>query len=318
VSNIPFGGDYSDSVILAEGYQMKPGESIISPYSIVVSPGYFEAMGVKPVEGRVFADSDTETSQQVVIVDQKLARKFWGTASPLGRRMYKPDSAEDVVKPGPKAHWYTVIGVVPEIRIAGYVSADERVGAYYMPLTQNVGRTITLAVKAESDPSAITPLLRRELASLDPELPLYSVMTMGERMKESLLDRRTPMVLAAVFGGVALFLAAVGIYGVLAYQVSQRGREIGIRLALGSDTARVFRMILSEGLALLVAGLVVGLVGAFAIRGALQTQLYGIGAMDPLVLTAVAALLGAVTVVACSVPARRAAKIDPMRALAER
>ena len=314
-SNIPFGGDYSDSVILAEGYQMAPGESLISPYRVSVTRGYFEAMGIPALAGRLFSDSDTETSPGVVIVDQKLSRRFWGEANPVGRRMFRPDRPEDITRPGPTARWYTVVGVVPEVRIAGFVAADDRVGAYYFPHAQDIRRSVTLTVRTAGDPMAVTPLVRRELAAIDPELPLYSVMSMRERMDQSLVDRRTPMLLALMFAGVALFLAALGIYGVLAYQVSQRQREIGIRMALGSDAARIFRMVLGEGMILLSVGFAAGLALAVAVRGVLQTQLYGIGALDPIVLVTVALVLGLAAFIACIVPARRASRIDPVAAL---
>jgi predicted permease len=316
-SDIPFGGDYSDSVILAEGYQMAPGESLISPYSISVSRGYFEAMGIPAVAGRLFTDSDTDAAPRVVIVDQKLARRFWGDSNPVGRRMFKPDSAQDITTPGPKARWFTVVGVVPEVRISGFVASDDRVGAYYFPHAQETDRGVTLTVKSTADPAALTPLVRRELASIDPELPLYSVMSMRERMDRTLVDRRTPMLLALMFAGVALFLAALGLYGVLAYQVSQRRREIGIRMALGSDAAHIFRMIVGEGMALLAGGFAAGLLLAVAVRGFLQTQLYGIGALDPAVLGTVAVILAIVALIACAVPARRASRIDPVVALGD-
>jgi predicted permease len=314
-SSIPFSGDSSDSVILAEGYQMAPGESLISPFNTSVSPGYFDTMGIALRSGRFFNDSDTDPSPGVIIVDERLARKFWGDRSPLGRRMYSPASAEDLTKPGPDSQWYTVVGVVAEIRMSGLVETDDRVGAYYFPLAQQPRRNLTIAVRGAADATALTPAIRRELAALDPELPLYGVVTMEERMDETLVDRRTPMVLATVFGAVALFLAAIGIYGVLAYQVAQRAREIGIRVALGSGPGRVFRLILSEGLMLLGLGLALGVVGAFSIRSALESQLYGISAMDPFVLAAVAAVLGVVSLAACAVPARRASRIDPLIAL---
>ena len=314
-SNIPFGDDYSDSVILAEGYQMAPGESLISPYSISVSPGYFEAMGIPTLAGRVFTESDTDTAPGVVIVDKKLARRFWGETNPVGRRMFKPDNAKDLPTPGPKARWFTVVGVVAEVRISGFVAADDRVGAYYFPHAQETDRGVTLTLKSIGDPLALTPLVRRELAAIDPELPLYNVMAMRDRLDQSLVDRRTPMLLALTFAGVALFLAALGIYGVLAYQVSQRTREIGIRMALGSDASRIFRMVLGEGMVLLGIGFAAGLALAIVARGALQTQLYGIGALDPTVLVAVVIVLGVVALIACAVPARRASRIDPVVAL---
>jgi predicted permease len=314
-SSIPFGSDFSDSVILAEGYQMAPGESLISPYRTSVTPGYFEAMGIALRSGRLFTDSDTDRSAGVVIVDEKLARRFWGDRDPVGRRMFQPGSAQDLTSPGPGARWYTVVGVVSEIRISGFVATDDRPGAYYFPMPQDVERNVVLTVKTDGEPESLASGIRRELHAIDPELPLYSVMSMAARMDETLADRRTPMALALVFAGVALFLASVGIYGVLSYQVSQRSREIGIRLALGSDASGIFRLILAEGLILLGAGFTVGIGGAFAIRRTIQSQLYVFGAMDPLVLGTVAVLLAAVALLACSVPARRAARIDPSVAL---
>ncbi|HEX2458468.1 MAG TPA: ABC transporter permease [Vicinamibacterales bacterium] len=314
-SSIPFGDDYSDSVILAEGYQMAPGESLISPYQISVTPTYFDTMGIAIKQGRVFADSDTESAAKVIIVDEKLARRFWGTSSPIGRRMFKPDNPNDLTTPGPTAHWFTVVGVVSEIRIAGFVATDDRVGAYYFPMAQDPARSMALAVSASGDALALAPAIRRELAAIDPELPLYSVMSMESRMSQTLVDRRAPMILAMAFAAIALFLAAIGIYGVLAYQVSQRTREIGIRMALGSDARAIFSLVVSEGLALLAAGLAIGFIGAFAIRRAMQSQLYGVGAMDPVVLGAVATILALVAVTACLIPARRAAHVDPVRAL---
>jgi predicted permease len=314
-SSIPFGGDYSDSVILAEDYRPQPGESLISPFYFHVSPGYFEALGAKIVSGRDFADGDTESSQQVVIVDQKLARRFWGDKDPVGRRMYKPESPEDFVKPGGNVRWYTVVGVVSDMKISGLVETETRFGGYYFPVAQQTARYMTLTVRTEGAASSLVPLIRRELAAIDPELPLYGVLTMEERMDESLVSRRAPMVLATAFAGVALFLAAIGIYGVLAYQVSQRSREIGIRMALGSDAWGVFRLILSEGVLLLAVGLGLGMIGAFSIRTAMESQLYGVGALDPTVLTIVATIFAAVALIACVVPARRASRIDPMHAL---
>jgi predicted permease len=314
-SSIPFGDDYSDSVILAEGYQMAPGESLISPYSITVTPGYFEALGVALRNGRLFADGDTDTAPRVVIVDEKLARRFWGNQNPVGRRMFQPGNAKDLITPGPTARWYTVVGVVSEMRISGFIATDDRPGAYYFPTAQVTRRNMVLTVKAAGEPEALAPAIRGELRAIDPELPLYSVMSMANRMDQTLGDRRTPMALALVFAGVALFLAAIGIYGVLAYQVSQRAREIGIRMALGSDAAGIFRLVLNEGLVLLVAGFIVGLAGAFAIRRTIGSQLYETGAMDPVVLGTVGAVLAVVALLACSIPARRASRIDPNIAL---
>jgi putative ABC transport system permease protein len=318
VSSIPFGGDFSDSVILAEGYRMAPGESLISPYRVIASPGYIETLGIPLKSGRTFTDSDTESSPPVVIVDERLARKFWPGVDPIGRRMFKPENPKDLTASDKNTRWITVIGVVGETKMAGLVTTEDRVGTYYFPIRQSSQRGLTLAVRTNGDPLAVAPAIRQRLRAIDPELPLYSVRTMTDRMSESVADRRTPMVVAIVFAAVALFLAAIGIYGVLAYQVSQRTREIGIRLALGSDSRRVFGLIAREGMALMLGGFVVGVAGSFAIRRTMATQLYAVSAMDPVVLGSVGVVLAIVAFAACTLPARRAARIDPIVALAER
>ncbi|HTL43277.1 MAG TPA: ABC transporter permease [Vicinamibacterales bacterium] len=316
-SNLPLGDDHSDSVILAEGYTMKPGESLISPFRTRVTPGYFAAMGIPVKVGRPFTASDTDKSPRVIIIDEKLAAKFFGTEDPVGRRMWQPDKPEELSKgPGPKSDFYTIVGVVGSVRMLGLTEKGD-VGAYYFPNSQNTMRGMTLVVRSSVEPDSLASSIRRQVSSLDPELPLFAVQSMTARIDESLLNRRTPMLLAVLFAAIALFLASVGIYGVLAYQVSQRRREIGIRLALGSDGTRIFRLVVREGLVLLGAGVAGGLVGAFVIRRAVESQLYGITALDPRVLVSVAVVLGVVAFVACAVPARRAARIDPVIALTE-
>lgn len=316
-TNIPLGGDYSDSVILAEGYAMSPGESLISPYSSSVSPGYFEAMTIPLKRGRLFTASDDERAPKVLIIDERLAGRFWKNGDPVGRRMWKPESAEELTRgPGPKSHYYTVVGVLGNVRTTG-LTEKEPVGAYYFPFAQNVGRGMTLVTRTAGEPQSLVGAIRQQVTAMDPELPFFAVKPMQQRVEESLVSRKTPMMLATLFGAIALFLAAVGIYGVLAYQVAQRRKEIGIRMALGSDGRRIFGLIVSEGLWLLCLGIGVGLAGAFAIRRAMETQLFGVRPMDPVVLALVTGVLGVVALLACAVPARRAARIDPLIALSE-
>jgi predicted permease len=315
-STIPLSGA-SDSVILAEGYVMRPGESLISPFQAVVSPGYFEAMSMPLVRGRFFSASDDEKGPKVIVIDERLARRFWNGKDPIGHRMWKPNSAKELNSgPGPTSRWFTVVGVVGNIRLTG-LTEKEPVGAYYTPFAQDPERGMVIATRTAGDPSAIAGSIREQVRQIDPELPFYSVKPMQTRVDESLVNRRTPMLLATLFGGIALFLAAVGIYGVLAYQVAQRRKEIGIRLALGSDGRRIFNLIVSEGLLLLALGVAVGLAGAFAIRRAMATQLYGVQPMDPIVLAGVTGTLAVVAFLACAVPARRAAHIDPLIALTD-
>jgi predicted permease len=312
---IPFGGSGNDSVILAEGYTMKPGESLVSPYRIVVTPGYFEAMGTLLLQGRFFDQRDTETSAPVIIVDDRLARKFWGGRSPIGKRMWRPSSAQDLVHPDEKSRWFAVVGVVHSVKIQALVDTDERVGAYYFPYAQSSSSTITFALRAASEPSGLVSGFRGRIAGLDQELPLYDIRTMEQRIEESLTSRRSPMILSISFGLVALFLAAVGIYGVLAYMVAQRTREIGIRMAMGSTPQGIFQLIFREGVLILAIGFVLGLSGALSLERYVQSLLYGVRPLEPAVLAPVLLLLALVTLAACSIPARRATRVDPITAL---
>jgi len=312
---IPLGGNYNDSVILAEGYQMAPGESLISPAKYVASPGYFEAMGIPLVRGRLFSEGDHQGSAPVVIVDEQLARKFWAESDSVGKRMFTPNKPEDLVSPSENVNWFTVIGVVGKVRQRGLVDSQDRIGAYYFPYQQSGSRTVSFAIRSAMEPETLIASVRREITALDPELPVFDAQTMRERLDDSLLTRRTPIWLSVSFGAVALFLAAVGLYGVLAYLVTQRTREFGIRLALGSTGRRIFELVVKEGLGILGWGFGLGLAGVFALRKIMESQLYGVRPLEPSVLASVGSLLVVVTLVACLLPARRATRIDPVVAL---
>ena len=310
---IPLGGDHSDSVILAEGYQMKPGESLISPLHIGVTPGYFEAMGISMVRGRSFNDGDTETSPRAIIVDERLARHFWPSQDPIGRRMYFPGGdPKDFMKVDEHTVWFTVVGVARTLRYENLDDSGASVGAYYRCNSQDPASSFTFAIKTAGDSASTTRALRAEIARIDPEVALFDIHTMSERMGLSLASRRTSMLLANAFGGVALFLASLGIYGVLAYLVAQRTREIGIRVALGSTRAGILRLVLQEGFKLVTMGFVLGIVSAALLQKAVAKQIYGVQPYDPLVLAGVLALLAGIALIACAVPARRAMSVDPV------
>jgi predicted permease len=317
-TTLPFSGSYSDSVILAEGYQMKPGESLISPSQVVASDGYFEAMGAKLVAGRFFTAEDVEERPQVMVIDDRLARRFWPNGDALGKRLYFPADINNLMaKPAENQLW-TIVGIVETLRLRGVVDSDsQRVGQYFSPLNQQPARTLGIAIRTAQAPETVAAMVRREIAQIDPEMPFYGVRTLENRLSTSLIDRRTPMLLATGFAAVALFLAAIGIYGVLAYQVSQRRREIGIRMALGAASGSIFNLVLREGGLIVGIGAVLGLGGAFLLRQTLQSQLYETGAMDPTIVVAVATVLIVVALLACVLPARRAAKTDPLTALSE-
>ena len=312
---IPLGGSHDDSVILAEGYQMKPGESLVSPLNISVTPGYFEALGISTVKGRSFDDRDNENSPRVIIVDERLAQHFWPGRDPLGRRMYFPGDAKDLLKIDEHTVWMTVVGVARTLRYESLDGSGAPVGAYYLPNSQQPGGGFTFALKTSADPGSVVRALRSEIARLDPDLAVFDVHSMSERIDLSLSSRRTSMLLANAFGGLALFLASLGIYGVLAYLVARRTREIGIRVALGSTRAGVLKLVLREGFQLVAIGLVLGVIGAASLQKAVASEIYGVRPLDPFVLASVMALLAIVALVACAVPARRAMRVDPMVAL---
>jgi predicted permease len=314
-SSVPLSGNHSDNVILAEGYVMQPGESLVSPTQFTVSDGYFEAMKIGLVRGRYFTASDTKDSTLAVVVDEKLANHFWPGRDPIGRRLYQPSSAENVFKTGPDTKWLTVVGVVKEVQSEGIATEQPSVGAYYNNYAQQPTNGIGLVVLTARPTGAIVPELRRALAGIDPALPLYRVQSMAEYVDDALMPRRMPMLLAIAFGGVALFLSAIGIYGVLAYGVSQRRREIGIRLALGSTAGQVFGLVLRDGIMIVCLGLALGFAGLVALRQVLVNVLFGVTPMDPMVILSVALGLALVALVAMVLPARRAAAVDPASAL---
>jgi putative ABC transport system permease protein len=317
-SFLPFSWDDSSSVIIPEGYTPSPGESVVSPNQLYVTPGYLEALHVKLRRGRYFTDSDSADGARAVIVDERLAAKFWPNADPIGRRMYMPQRAEDVVSPGPDTKYMQVVGVVASVKLKGLIEGENaRAGAYYIPYAQSPSRGIGLAIRSRGDAATTMAAVQRVLTEIDPEMQATDVFTMSERVEKSLNPRRAPMLLSVAFGAVALLLAAVGLYGVLAYQVSQRTREIGIRMALGGDTRSILRLVISEGALLVAFGLAAGLVGTIAMRSLIASQLYGVGALDPRVLLIALGVLAITSLVACLGPARRAARVNPVIALSQ-
>lgn len=312
-TNIPLGGNYSDSVIFAEGYERKAGESVISPRYLRVTPGYFGTLGIRMVRGREFEERDDEKGERVIIVDEHLARRFWGDRDPVGKRMFRPASNNDML-PNEKTEWMRVVGVARGVRMTS-LADGAGVGMYYMPMAQQPERFFTIAVRTAG--GDVTAGMRAQLAEVDSEMAMFDVRTMGERTDLSLAPQRTSMALAMGFGAVALFLSATGIYGVLAYLVTQRRREIGIRVALGSSAGKVVELVLREGLTLVGLGLAAGLGGAVAMQRAMASEVYGVRPLEPVILAMVMGTLGVVGLAACVLPARKALRVDPVRALQE-
>lgn len=316
-SVLPMTGDYSSSVIFAEGYVPKPGESLISPAQTSVSDGYFEAMKTPLVRGRYFTAGDTPDAPLAIIIDETLAAKFWPGQDPIGRRMYGPVGMDDPMAITPDTDFYNVVGVVKDVQIMGLASGVPMVGAYYYAQAQNPDRGLVIALRTNTTPESVINTLRSKVAAINPELPVYSVHTMMELMDQSLVGRRVPMLIATAFAVVALFLSAIGVYGVLAYQVAQRRREIGIRMALGSTAREVFGLVLGDGLKIAAVGLVVGLAGTWFVGEAMRSQLYAVAPHDMRVIAAVSLVLTLVAVAATVIPARRASRVDPLTALSE-
>jgi len=311
---IPLGGKYDNSVILAVGYVMKPGESVVSPIRLSVTPGYLETMGISLIRGRYFQESDTAHSAQVVIVDEKLAQRFWPDRDALGQQMYEPDGGLALTDHTVR---YTVVGVVRSVRLEDLSGRGNPEGAYYLPFSQRSSNHYTIAVRTAGNNAALVPAIRTEIATIDPEIPLFDVRTMAQRKELSLSSRRTSMLLGLAFGTLALLLAALGIYAVLAYLVAQRRKEIGIRVALGSTHSGIVKLVVREGLALVGAGLMLGVVSSVLLRSVVQNQVYGVAPLNPFVMGCVAILFAVVALIACIVPARRAMQVDPVVVLTE-
>jgi putative ABC transport system permease protein len=269
---------------------------------------YLQTLGVKVKEGRLFDGSETAESEPVVIINETFAKHFWPNSSALGHRI-------SVDFPKPK--WRTVIGVVADVQERGYDLWMKP--GFYLPAAQANGAASAdfLVVRASGDPLSLVTPIRRIVSSADAEIPVSNVMTMDDIIDLTVSNRREQMTLLGAFSGLALMLASIGLYGVLAYSVTQRSREIGLRMALGAKASNVTRMVVTHGLTLTGIGVALGLVGAWGATRALRTALYGVNATDPITFASVAALLTLVALAACTIPAWRASRVDPIVVLRE-
>jgi putative ABC transport system permease protein len=292
-------------------------KSIINSQLQIVTPGYFQTMRVPLRSGRAFTEEDRRAAPRVMIVNETLARAAWPGEDPIGKRIACCEGAPD------QPVWKTVVGVAADVRSRG--PAAEPRPEFYLPMDQVpeeawawIQRTMTLMVRAEGvSAAALTPALRQAVREVDPTLPVYNVATMSERLRDSTAQARFNTLLLSALGGVGLLLAAVGIYGVIAYFVAQRTREIGVRMALGATGRDVLGLVLRQGMAAVLAGVAVGIPSALMAGRALQAMLYGVGSGDPLTLVTVVAVLLLVALLASALPARRAVRVQPTEALAE-
>jgi len=303
-SGIPFGaGAYTRSPLRPDGRSMLPAGGSLPIDWRAVSPGYFRVMGIPILAGREFTEHDDANAPTVVILSRETAHKFWGTEDPVGKTITRPAD--------PNTH-FTVVGVAGDVR---HTSLNDAFPAVYYSAAYRQWPTMDFVVRTGGKPEALLPGVRQIIHDTDPELPLASVRTMEGWVSNSAAQPRLNAVLVAIFAGIALTIAAVGVYGVLAYAVNQRTREIGLRLALGAQRSGVLRWIVGQGMMVACAGILVGLAGAFALSRALGTLLFGIEPHDPWTFGVSAGALLLIALAACLVPARRASNVDPMVAL---
>jgi putative ABC transport system permease protein len=271
--------------------------------------GYFRTMGIPIIKGRDFDDRDKYGSTPVVIITETFARLHFPNEDPIGKRIEPGISTIE----GDDTTMREIIGVVGDVRNRG-LNTEPR-AAYYVPQTQIPFSQMVTVVKTTVDPRSLIPTATKEVAAMDPDVPLFEVKTMEEYMSASVAAPRFNSTLLSIFAAVALVLTVVGLYGVMSYSVAQRTNEIGIRLALGAQTRDVMMMIVGQGTKLILIGLAIGLVGAYAATRLLASLLFGVTAKDPFTFAAVALLLALVALFACYLPAWRATKVDPMEAL---
>jgi putative ABC transport system permease protein len=269
-----------------------------------VSPDFLHVMGLRLMSGRNFTESD-DGANRVALVDQTMAERFWPGRSALGRRIRLGQESSP--------QWWTIVGVVRNMKTDAFDAPDSP--HIYFPIYQRSNNGITIFLRTAEKPENTTRALRREMKSLDPDLPVFGVRTMEDVIAGSMEQRRFALQVIGGFAFVAFALAAMGVYGITAFSVSRRTREIGIRMALGAKRSQVLAMVLREGVSLVIWGLAPGLLGAFVLTRFLQTLLFHATVTDPATYTCVSAALVATALAACWFPARRATRIDPTVAL---
>jgi putative ABC transport system permease protein len=303
VNNIPMGRHGSGSNFRVDGRPAPAkGKEPITDYR-VVTPQYFEAIGTAIRQGRAFTEQDKKDTPRVCIINERLARRYFPAGDALGQRLVFND--ED----GP----VEIVGIAADVKNDDF--EDEADLTTYLPFLQEPWWSMALVVRATSDPVPLASVIRNEVRAVDQEQPVYNVMTMQQVIEESISPKRLTMFLLAFFAFGALLLAAIGIYAVISYTVTQRTHEIGIRMALGAQPRDILRLVVRQGLILTAIGVGLGLVGAFALTRAMTEMLSGVEATDPLTFISLSLLLSVVALAACLIPARKATRVDPMIAL---
>ena len=304
-TNVPLKGGGWGRSLTVEGFPvLSVGQAPMIQHT-VTTPGYFRVMGIPIVTGRDFNEWDSKDAEKVTIIDERLAREYWPNESPIGKRIrFGP--------PEDNEPWHKVIGVVGAVRHQ-QLDAETR-KSVYLPHLQVAANGLSLVVRAKN-PSSLAGVMRSQVREMDPDLPVNELMLMEEVVSQSIWQSRLYAILFSVFAAVAVLLAAIGIYGVMSYSVTQRTQEIGIRMALGAQVKDVLQLIVRGGLVLSLIGVAIGIAGAFALSRLLRTLLFGVTPTDAVTFIAVPLLLLFVALVACYIPARRATRVDPLVAL---
>ena len=303
-SQLPFAtGMYASSILVeGEADQDRPN----TPFAHVrsVSPDYFKVMGIALLRGREFSESDSANAPAVALINDTMAKKYRPNEDPIGKRI-KQASQE--------ASWREIVGIVGSVRHQARAKDPEP--EMFVPWNQRPDSALNLAIRTSAEPANVVSTLRRVVVAIDPELPVFETRTMEARLSDSVAQPRFRMALLGAFAAIALMMAAVGLYGVMAFAVTQRTQEIGIRMALGARRLDVIRLILRHGMRLAVIGALFGLAGAAALTRVLTNMLFEIKPHDPVAFAGVSLLLLGVSALACWFPARRAARVDPMAAM---
>jgi len=268
-----------------------------------ISPDYFRTMGIALSRGRMFTEADGANAPPVGIINETAARRYWPDEDPIGKRL-KIDTDNP---------WMEIVGIVADVHHMGLDSQPRP--ELYVPYLQDSWPFMTIVVRSTGSTASLANMMRTEVWAIDEDLPVPDIKTMDQLLSDSVARRRFNMLLLGIFGGVALVLAAVGIYGVMSYSVTQRTHEIGIRMALGASQSDVLRLVIGQGMGLALIGVGIGLGAAVALTRVLTSLLFGVGATDPATFVIITSVLTGVALVACFVPACRAMNVDPMVAL---
>jgi putative ABC transport system permease protein len=301
------------AVTIEGGAPPPPGEKLTVPYR-VIDQNYFRTLHIPLLRGRYFTDQDNDETHGVVMINQTMARRYWPNEDPLGKRLQPQfPPAKLPWRPESSNAWLTIAGVVADVKDDS--SNDEMAPEMYLPYLQNPSALMNLLVRSTGDPLRLAQSVRAQVLAVDADQPVYNIKTMEDVLSDAVAEPQVVTSLLATFATVALALAAIGVYGVMSYSVAQRTHEIGVRMALGAHRQHVLKLVVGQGLKLVLIGVVLGLIAAFAATRIIANQLYGVTARDPAVFAFVSLLLVAIAVLASYLPARRAMEVDPIIAL---